>query len=472
MYDIVINYIGVFMKSMLMLSLLSSAIFAGIVETDDGSFLEIYAKKDPQSNVVATVSLSKGRITQKLCTATRNDGEWCKVKYTNSDVVIGGYVEKKLLQKINATPNKRKTFETSYGGDRDDVAKALIPLKDGALLVGYTESFGAGGDDAYVMRVDKFGNKISSMAFGGVRDEILKAVIKTKDGFMVAGTTRSFGNRVESIYLAKISNNLKMQWQNGYYSDKDDYYRGNDMIRISDDNVLIAGSEDHVKFFASDKNCYLNSIDMNGARNGIKRYGGEDTEGANSIVAVKDGYVFAGVTDTWGHGDDDAYVVKIDKNGERVWHNAFGFNYDEEANQIIATKDGGFILVGTTESDTNNQKDVYVVKVSSKGTREWQKYYGTKENEEGFGIVEVDDGYVIAGYTEYTPSYNSDVYLLKITRNGTIVWNRRYGGSKDDKAFAIVKVDDGFLITGYTTSEETYSKDMYLIRVDNQGKIK
>lgn len=460
------------MKHMLLLPLISSALLAGIVETNGGTFLEIYSDKGPQSNIVATVSTFKGRLTKKLCTNTRNDGEWCKVKYTNGEISVSGYVDKKSYDKVNAAPNKRKTFERTFGGRRNDVGNDIIPLKDGALIVGYTQSFGSGNDDAYVMRVDKFGNKVSSTAFGGGGDDVLKAVVATKDGFMAVGTTRSFGNGVESIYLAKLSNTGHVQWQNGYYSDKDDYYRGNDIIDIGNDNFLVAGSEEHIKFFNSEKNCYINAIDINGKRNGIKRYGGEDAERANSIVSVPDGYVFAGVTDTWGHGADDAYVVKINKKGDRVWHNAFGFRYDEVANQIITTKDGGFILVGSTDSDVQNQKDVFVVKMNANGDREWKRHYGTKENEEGFDIVEVDDGYVVAGYTKYTPSYNSDAYLLKLDINGNIVWNRRYGGDRDDGALAIAKVSDGFLITGYTTSAETYSKDMYLIRVDNNGKIK
>jgi len=259
------------MKSILLLPIISSVIFAGVIENADGAFLEIFAGKSPQSKRVATVSTSKGQLTKKLCTNTRNNGEWCKVKYINNDVTISGYVDKISYEKIKAIPNKRKTFEISFGGDRDDVAKAILPLKDGAIIVGYTESFGAGGDDAYVMRVDKFGNKIASSAFGGGGDDVLQAVVAVDDGFLVSGTTRSFGNRIESVYLAKISPNMKMQWQNGYYSDKDDYYRGNDMIKISEKNVLIAGSEEHVQFFNSDKNCYLNSIDFNGRRNGVKR---------------------------------------------------------------------------------------------------------------------------------------------------------------------------------------------------------
>ena len=460
------------MKSALLLPLVSSILLSGVIETSEGTFLEIYSSKGPHSNIVATVSASQGRLTKKLCTNTRNDGEWCKVKYKNNEVDISGYVDKKSFDKVRSKPNTRTTFETSFGGQRNDVGNDIIPLKDGALIVGYTQSFGAGNDDAYVIRVDRFGNKVSSYAFGGGSDDTLNSVIAINNGFMGVGTTRSYGNRVESIYMTRLANDGRLMWQNGYYSDKDDYYRGNDLVHIGNNNFLIAGSETHVEFFDSETNCYINSINIDGQRNGIKRYGGENTEEANSIVRVSDGYVFAGVTDTWGHGNDDMYVVKINKKGDRVWHNAFGFKYDEVANQIIATKDGGFMVVGTTESDIQNQRQVFVVKIDANGDRQWQRHYGTKENEEGFGIAETNDGYVIAGYTNYTPTYNKDLYLLKIDKRGNIIWNRRYGGDRDDQANAIVKIKDGFFVTGYTTSPETYSKDVYLLRVDENGRTK
>jgi len=382
------------MKSIIILSLISSALLAAIVEKSNGTYVEIFSEKKMHSKIIATVSTSTGNITKKICTTNRNNEERCKVIYTNRDVNIRGYVDKRTLSVVSARPKTRETFEAHYGGDRDDVGNKIIVLKDGALIVGYTESFGGGNDDAYVMRVDRFGNKMFSAAFGGGGDDVLNAVVKVKDGFLLAGTTKSYGNRLESLYLAKMSDNGQVQWQNGYYSDKDDYYKGNDMIKISDKNVLIVGSEDHVKFFASNKEIYLNSIDMDGRRNGIKRYGGEDTEDAKSVIAVKGGYVLAGVTDTWGHGDKDAYVIKIDYDGKRVWHNAYGFKYDEVANQIINTKDGGFILVGTTESDIQNQKDIFVVKI--------------------------DDGFMITGYTTSGETYSKDMYLIRVDNDGKI----------------------------------------------------
>lgn len=460
------------MKKMVLMSLFTSLLMANVTQTSEGTFIDIYSDKDPQSNIIATVSIDKGTIVKKRCFSNRDSQRWCKIEYVHNDLRIHGYSDEDSLDIIYAIPNSKSTFEQTYGGKYDDEANAVLELKDGYMLVGSTASFGKGQSDAYIVRVDKFGNKIYSLALGGASEDSANAVVELKDGFVLGGSTRSFGNGVESIYAAKFSKAGELLWQHGYYSDKDDYYQANDMIKVSETNMLFAGSENHVKFFNSELNVYVNAIDTNGQKNGVKRYGGDKLDEANSIINTEDGYVLAGVTKSWGHGGEDAYVIKLDKEGNQIWHNAYGYAYDEVANQIIATKDGGFILVGTTDSDIKNQQDIYVVKLNADGTRDWQAHYGSKEDEEGFGIVETEDGYVIAGYTKDTPSYNSDVYLLKISKSGGTVWSRKYGLDKDDAAHAIIKVKDGFVVAGYKTSEETYSKDLYILKVDENGYIK
>ena len=459
------------MKIALIISIVTSALTAGIVETNNGMFLELFTYKN-STEIISKVPISKGKIEKKNCYSTRNGQEWCNVTYTDSGMVINGYSEKKYLDIIAQAPNTKSTFEQTYGGKYDDIANDIIALKDGYLLVGETESFGEGNSDTYIIKVDKLGNKVFSAAYGGRNADVANAVVEISDAFMIAGTTRSFGNRIQSMYLAKVAKNGNLMWQKAYYSDKDDYYAANDIIKISDNNLLLAGTEDHVKFFSSEVNIYLNAINTDGKRNGIKRYGGEDPERANSIISVSDGYVIAGETDTWGHGRLDAYVIKIDKDGNRIWHNAFGFDDDETANQVIATQDGGYIIAGTTDSHYKTQKNVFVVKLSADGTREWQSFYGSREEDEGFSIVEAKDGYVVAGYTKGTDNYDSDVYLLKIDKNGSVIWEKRYGSSKDDRANAIIKVEDGFVVAGYSTSVESYSKDVYLLKIDENGNIK
>lgn len=459
------------MKFTLSILLFTSTLFCAVLETNEGTFLQIYADKNPQSNIVATVSVDKGKVETSRCFNTRDDSKWCQLTYTQNGVHIKGYSDKNSLDTIESKENKKPTFEANFGGRYSEVGNAIIPLNDGILLVGSTESFGKGQHDAYVVKVDNFGNKIWSGTYGGSGVDMAKSAVAVEDGFMLAGTTRSFGNRIQSLYLARISKDGSLKWQNGYYSDKDDYYTGNDMVKINDNNLLIAGHEDHVKFFDSEIDYYLNAISIDGQRNGIKRYGGNKVEKANSIISVKDGYVIAGETDTWGHGEKDSYVIKINKDGDRVWHSVFGWRYDEVTNQIIETSDGGYIMVGMTDSDHRNQKDVYVVKIKKDGNRAWQYHYGSKEHEEGNGIVETNDGYVITGYTKDTQSYNRDVYLLKIDKQGSVLWHKNFGGDGDDEGKAIAKVKDGFVITGYVTSKKNNSKDLYLLKVDNNGNI-
>ena len=460
------------MKTLFLSTLLASTLFSASVQKADGFYLDIYADKNPQSNIMATVSNAKGKLNIERCFTIQDKSQWCKLQYKNDSVVLNGYADKKSLDKMRTTLNIKNTFEMHYGGQRNEIGTSLIALSDGFLVVGKTDSFGAGQNDAYVMRVDNYGNKVFSNAYGGSSDDSVNAVVKIQDGFMLAGTTRSFGNGVDSFYLVRIAKDGKKVWEKAYYSDKDDYYVAKDMVKIGKNNLLIAGYEDHVKFFNSEVNAYLNAITTDGVRNGIKRYGGSKVDFVNSIVNTEDGYVMAGMTKSWGHGGEDAYVIKIDKDGNRVWHNAFGFKYDEQANQIITTQDGGYILVGTTDSDHKSQDDIYVVKINANGTRAWHRHYGSNEHEAGMGIVQSDDGgYLIVGSTNDTESYNSDIYLLKINQEGLIEWDKKYGNSKDDKALAVIKTQDGYAITGYVTHPQSSSKDMLLLSVDKNGNV-
>ena len=460
------------MKKLLTLSLISSALFSAFIQNSEGTFIDLYSKHNDHSDIIAQVSASKGTLVKKRCLRDRDGSAWCKVKYIYEDITLNGYVQEDVLLKVYARPHRNSTFSLSYGGRYDDVANKIISTKNGYIVVGKTASFGNGQSDAYVMALDEYGNKIYSLALGGASDDEAKAVVAFNDAYYIGGYTKSFGNGIESLYMAKISYDGKVAWNKAYYSDKDDYYQANDMIKISKDNMLLAGFEDHVKFFSSEVNIYVNAIDVNGVRNGIKRYGGTKVDKANSLIAVKDGYVIAGFTKSWGHGMKDGYVLKIDKKGKRVWHNAFGYRYNEVLKQIIATEDGGYIAVGFTDSDVKNQKDIYVVKINADGTRAWQAHYGSRENEEGRGIVATQDGYLIAGYTNDTTSYNEDAYLMKIDKKGNFLWHRKFGLEKDDAFNAIIAVKDGFVMAGYRTSLESYSKDLYVVKVDKNGYVK
>ena len=458
------------MKFVLPFLLSATSLFSIIIEKDSDILFNIYSKKSLQSDITATVSTNKGIVDIQRCSNTQDNVEWCKIKYNFNGLDISGYAEKEVLEFMATKPNTKSTFQQRYGGRYSDVGNAILALNDGMLLVGSTESYGKGQHDVYVVKVDKLGNRIWSKSFGGGRMDEGKDVVETKDGFIIAGSTSSFGNRARSIYLSKVTKDGSLNWHKAYYSDNDDYYSGNSIAKDGD-NFIVAGYEDHVEFFNSEVNGYVNGIDSKGRRYAIKYYGGKDVEKINSIISVSNGYVFVGETDTWGNGDKDVFVVKVNKSGEAQWDRAYGFKHDDVGKQVIQTKDGGYLIVGYTDIDRENKKDIYVIKLNRKGDKEWHYYYGTKEDDEGNSVVEVDDGYVIAGYTNNTKFFNSDAYLLKIDRKGVVVWSRQYGGEDEDRANAIAKVGDGLAITGFMTSKDTYSKDLYLIRTDLNGNI-
>ncbi|MEN8146661.1 MAG: hypothetical protein ABFR02_03495 [Campylobacterota bacterium] len=459
------------MRSVLLATLLVSALFAGVHETNDGLFLEIYEDYDPQSKVIAEVSTEKGKIEQLRCRGTRDGSEWCKVRYHHDGVILQGWSDKRSLDAIASRPNTKPTFEKRFGGRYSDEGHALLALSDGFLIVGNTESFGKGQKDAYALKVDAFGNKLWSATYGGGSDDFAEAVVPVKGGFMLAGSTWSIGGEGQSLYMLRISQKGELLWENGYYAKKRDRYLGKSLAVLNDSHVMVAGSEEHIKFFNSDVLCYLSAINVNGQEKWVQRYGGNNPDRANSIIKVKDGFVFAGATETWGNNGKNMYAVKIDASGKRVWHNAFGYDYDEEAKQVIATREGGYILVGTTNSDHNKLKDVYVVKLDADGKREWHHHYGGRSDEEGFGIVEDEEGYVIVGYTESTKDRTRDLYLLKIDRNGAVFWTKSYGGFGNDAGHAIVKVKDGYVITGYSQGPTNRGKDLYLLKVDRNGNL-
>ena len=462
------------MKKILMAAALSSLLGADLIETKQGLFLELFADSNHQSKKIAQVSVDGGEIEIGRC-VTKGNETWCKVRYISRTFSIDGFSDKKTLLKLQSKPKTKDNFEATFGGRYNDVGTDVIVEKDGGFTVyGYTESFGNGQKDVYAIRTDKFGNKVASYAYGGGETDKAYAALRMKDGTtIVVGDTTSFGNRAQSIYVAKIAKNGKMMWQKGIYYDKDDYYGGKSVAYAGNGNIIIAGYEDHVKFFGSEVNGLLTAVHSNGRVYARRYYGGEDDEKFNSIISTKDGYVLAGYSDTWGHGRKDAYVVKINKSGKPIFQRVFGWKYDETASQIIEANDGGYIVVGTTDSDSDRRRDIFVVKMNAQGKRLWQYHYGSREEDEGMSITRAHGGgYVIAGYTKHTKNYDKDIYLLKIAENGEALWERHYGGSRDDVANKIKKTSDGYVIVGYRYSTQTFSKDVYLLKVDKNGNLR
>lgn len=229
-----------------------------------------------------------------------------------------------------------------------------------------------------------------------------------------------------------------------------------------------------------------------------KCLGGSESDGSYSIKSTGDGgYILTGVVSsnngdvTGNHGVVDAWVVKMTSNGSIQWQKCLGGSAYDFANSIQQTSDGGFIISGYTESNdgdvTGNHGlgDAWVVKLSSNGNIEWQKCIGgSNEDRANYVQQTTDGGYIMAGYTNsndgnvYGNHGSNDVWLVKLTSNGILQWQKCIGGSNVDRANYVQQTNDsGYIIAGYSYSTDGDiignhgQDDVLVLKLSSSGNI-
>ncbi len=158
--------------------------------------------------------------------------------------------------------------------------------------------------------------------------------------------------------------------------------------------------------------------------------GGSGDDWGYSIIQTSDGgYAVAGRTESFGAGEADVYVVKLDEHGSLQWTRTIGGSKDDEGYSIIQTSDGGYAVAGKTNSFGAGWADVYVVKLDGGGNLQWTRTIGGSEDDEGWSIIQTSDGgYAVAGCTGSFGAGGSDVYVVKLDGSGNLQWTRTIGG--------------------------------------------
>jgi hypothetical protein len=363
-------------------------------------------------------------------------------------------------------------FCKAIGGKNNDWGSSLIQTSDGGYAIaGFTESFGAGEADVYVIKLDSNGNLQWTKTIGGPHREEGTSIIQTSDGgYAIAGVTISFGAGEADVYVVKLDANGKPQWTKTIGGPKDD--RGFSLIQTSDGGYAIAG---YTKSFgAGEWDFYVVKLDANGNLQWTKTIGGpKDDQGFSLIQTSDGGYVIAGGTDSFGAGKADVYVVKLDANGNLQWTKTIGGEYFDGGSSIIQTADGGYAIAGATTSFGAGLLDVYVVKLDAKGNLQWTKTIGGPASEIGnfHSLIQTSDGgYAIAGLTQSFGAGEWDVYVVKLGANGNLQWTKTTGGPKDDWGSSLIQTSDGgYAIAGFTNSFGAGQLDVYVVKLDKNG---
>jgi len=205
----------------------------------------------------------------------------------------------------------------------------------------------------------------------------------------------------------------------------------------------------------------------------IKTYSGTAYDYANSIQQTSDGgYIVAGYTNsTWGK--DNAWVLKLDGNGNVQWQKTYGGTGGDVAYSIQQTSDGGYIMAGTTPFGAGSG-DAWVLKLDGNGNVLWQKTYGGGEGSDGASSIQqtFDGGYIVAGTTDSFGAGTSDICLLRLDSDGNVQWQKTYGGAERDYANSIQQTsDDGYIVAGHTYSFGAGYGDAWVLKLNGNGDI-
>ena len=364
------------------------------------------------------------------------------------------------------------TFEKWYGGNDYDVGNFVVQTTDGGYIVaGATYSYGNSNSDAYLVKTDAAGNTLWTKVFGGDSSDIASSVQQTADGgYIITGTTWSFGAGKGDVWLIKTDSLGAMLWKKTFgSSDADSGYA---VIQTIDGGYIITGFTK--SFGAGNGDVYLIKTNSLGNPLYAKTYGGDSTDVGYFIQQTQDGgYIIVGKTRSYGAGDFDVWLIKTDANGDTLWTKTYGGENFDDGRSVQQTTDGGYIIAGSSFTYGYRYDDIYLVKTDAAGNTLWTKKFGGTYVDWGHSAAQTaDGGYIVVGTTWSFGAGYGDVWLIKTAANGDSLWLKTYGGSHFEEGYCVAQTNDGgYIITGETNSYGTGSGDIYLIKTDADGNV-
>jgi hypothetical protein len=350
-----------------------------------------------------------------------SDGGYIITGQTNSSGYGTGTGDVWLI-KTNAIGEKM--WDKTFGGEGEDKGKSIQQTKDGGYIIaGYTDSFGAGKRDAWIIKTDSLGQILWEKTFGGPNNDAAYSVQATNDGdLIIAGSTESFGAGkagASDVWIIKTDSSGNNLWDKTF----EVTYRTKHQLAV-----------------------------------------------AESIQETSDmGYIITGKTS--GYSDiENLLVIKTDAEGNEVWKKLFTYeNGTHTGYSVYETKDKGYFVAGVLTPN------VWLIKMDSSGNKLWEKFFRKGEwaapPSAAYSAEEcIDGGHIIVG--EGSEDLDDHILLIKIDSSGNMQWERTFGGRVSESGRSVRQTNDGgYIIVGYTTSFGAGYMDVWLIKTEANGNV-
>ena len=352
----------------------------------------------------------------------------------------------------------------TFGGSGFDEGKSVQQSPDGGYIItGFKESVPTGYFDVYLLKTDANGDTLWTRTFGGSDDDAGSSVDTTTDGgYIITGYTDSYGAGFGDVWLIKTDVNGDTLWTKTYGGTSLDW--GFSVQPTTDGGYIIGGVTQ--SFGAGYFDAWLIKTDVDGDSLWTKTFGGSDLDVGTSVRQTLDGgYVITGYTRPSVAGFSDLWIINTDINGDTLWTKTYGGSYDDQGNSIQQTTEGGYIIAGFTESFGSGNGDVWLIKTDSNGDTLWTKVFvGSDYYDDAWrnsAVQTSDGGYIITGHQGY-----HDVLLIKTDGSGDTLWTKTFGGNGNDWGASVQQTTDGgYIIAGGTFSFGAGYSDAYLIKI-------
>jgi hypothetical protein len=360
-------------------------------------------------------------------------------------------------------------FSHLFGGPGTEVGNAVRELAGGGyIVVGYTSSFGAGEEDVWLVRTDAAGDTLWTRAIGGPGKDWGWDIRATGDGgYIVVGFTNSFGAGGDDVYVIRTDADGNALWTRTYGGAGDELAWA--FHETSDDGYVIAAQT--TSYGAGERDLYLIRIDAGGDTVWTRTLGGPGIDRVFATEPTNDGgSVFAGITSNEAAGPLDATLVRIDSAGEVVWAHSYGGEGRDIGHGVTLAPDDGFLLVGYTDSFGAGNHDIYLVRTDGAGAALWTRTIGDAGDDRAMmGTPMTGGGYAIAGYASGRAETWS-VRLTAVSDDGSMLWSESFGSSGTDRGVMLQETADGaFIFTGGIWREGDEAPDLFLAKIPAGG---
>lgn len=356
----------------------------------------------------------------------------------------------------------------TYGGALEDEGWSVqLALDSGYIVTGSNRSQGAGESDAWLLKIDVYGDTAWTRLFGGAHYDWGMAVERTEEGgYIIAGTTYSFSvGGFRDVWLVKTDGAGNREWDRAFgWANYDEAYS----VQQTEDGGYVAAGYNTL---LDTGGVWLLKTDADGDTLWTTTLDHKRSVGRCVRQTRDGGYVVAAVPVAENHA---IRLIKTDASGNISWAKSFGDGWNWDSGMSVQqTQDGGYIVAGTTCYNNGVRDDVLLVKTDSLGNEVWDRTFGGEHDDWGSAAQPTrDGGYIVVGSTSSFGTLAFDVWLIKTDANGDTVWTRTFGLNHDDMGFSVQQtLDGGFIITGTTESYGVGLTDVLLIKTDPEGRV-